>query len=220
MTMTTQETDIVAARFTYTEPRYLTDDAKADYLAYWHEQIAKGRFTEPGEGGHGYPDREMVEWCAKINAIDGVCTTQSCAGHRNAEDHLYCGEVWLHLSQPMANAFRARAFELWDRHDLIESVFSLYGAWGAEIAAIQFKGLEHECLDEAMAFILAFLQSLAAGATRLQHSPITHAKVAEAIRDVRNLCQFAYEQGYHEMGYDPVQVLVDAIVLIEPTRAK
>lgn len=145
---------------TYRAPRYLADEVKAEYLADWQASLSRGRFTEPGEGGHGYPDREMVTWCARLNAINGVCTTQSCAGHRMAADHVYCGEVWLHLSASMTVAFRRRAFELWKRPDLIERVFTIYGDWGAEITSIQFKGAGDELLDESMAFICEFLESL------------------------------------------------------------
>ena len=35
--------------------------------------------------------------------------------------------------------------------------------------------------------------------------------VAEAVEAVRKLTNYAYEQGLHETGYDPVKVLADEI---------
>ena len=29
----------------------------------------------------------------------------------------------------------------------------------------------------------------------------------EIIKDLRNICQFAYDQGLHELGYDPVEAI-------------
>jgi hypothetical protein len=37
------------------------------------------------------------------------------------------------------------------------------------------------------------------------------ASVRAALYDVKSLCGFAYEQGYHEMGYDPVAVVESAL---------
>lgn len=36
-------------------------------------------------------------------------------------------------------------------------------------------------------------------------------KVDQAVFDVDVLCNFAYESGFHEMGYNPVTVLRDEI---------
>lgn len=34
---------------------------------------------------------------------------------------------------------------------------------------------------------------------------------AEAIEHIRDLCEFAYERGYHELGYDPVKTIEKAL---------
>lgn len=44
----------------------------------------------------------------------------------------------------------------------------------------------------------------------------------EVFDSLKSLCAFAYEQGFHEMGYDPVEVVVDRIHELEAAieRAK
>ena len=39
----------------------------------------------------------------------------------------------------------------------------------------------------------------------------TPLPTAEALRDIRNLVDYAYENGYHEHGYDPVKVIEKAL---------
>jgi hypothetical protein len=39
----------------------------------------------------------------------------------------------------------------------------------------------------------------------------TPLPTAEALRDIHSLCEYAYEQGYHEMGYDPVKIIEKAL---------
>jgi hypothetical protein len=40
------------------------------------------------------------------------------------------------------------------------------------------------------------------------HTPMP---TAEALRDVKSLCEFAYAHGYHEHGYNPVEVIEQAM---------
>ena len=42
--------------------------------------------------------------------------------------------------------------------------------------------------------------------------------VSRAIDDVRVLCEFAYQQGFHEMGYDPVNAIQEEIARYENGR--
>lgn len=36
-------------------------------------------------------------------------------------------------------------------------------------------------------------------------------QIAQALEHVESLCNFAYEQGFHELGYDPIETLRAAI---------
>ena len=56
--------------------RHLSADEKAKILTVWREQ------QQTGAAGHGDPDPDMIPWCEKLNALPGVCTVQSCSGHR------------------------------------------------------------------------------------------------------------------------------------------
>lgn len=47
--------------------------------------------------------------------------------------------------------------------------------------------------------------------TNLNRDTGTPLPTAEALRDIRNLVDFAYEHGYHEHGYDPVKVIEKAL---------
>ena len=35
--------------------------------------------------------------------------------------------------------------------------------------------------------------------------------IDEALHHVKTLCQYAYDEGFHELGYDPVEVLRAAL---------
>jgi hypothetical protein len=39
----------------------------------------------------------------------------------------------------------------------------------------------------------------------------TAKQIKEALEHVQGMCDFAYRQGFHELGYDPVQVLRDVL---------
>jgi hypothetical protein len=149
--MTTRERDV---------SRYLTDAEKTELMREWSARCAVGRFTMANEGGMGFPDAEMIPWNAQINAIPGIATYQSCAGHDNGTEHVCRGQLWLRMSERVAQVFYLRAFELHARGDLIERVTTLFGDWGQEIADIQFKGCESELLGESMTFIIDFLRGL------------------------------------------------------------
>jgi hypothetical protein len=36
-------------------------------------------------------------------------------------------------------------------------------------------------------------------------------QVEQALEDLEDLCQFSYEQGFHELGYNPLQVIKEAL---------
>lgn len=135
--------------------RYLTEAEKARELAAWCETLGNPI------GGPGSPDTEIIPWCQKINALEGICTVQSCAGHAASErdDYESCGHFWIRLDEDRASLFHRRAFELAE-HSVIERVSLIYQSWGQEVVEIYFRGRATGQLKDSMGVILAFLGSL------------------------------------------------------------
>ena len=132
--------------------RYLTSSRKREVLQEWRRSVAH---ATTGPGG---PDRAIVPWCERLNRLPGVCTLQSCAGHRGGET-LTAGHLWLWLSLEMATEFQGGALAL-AAQPTIERVYTLYGAWGQEVSVIEFAGEERGCLDASMTTILEHFRSL------------------------------------------------------------
>jgi hypothetical protein len=143
------------------ELRFLTVEEKQAELAAWDALCRASRADRADEGGRGFPDADMIPWCATLNAIPGVCTVQSCAGHGSVghPGYVSSAHLWLRLDKTMSAAFDAEAFAL-AANNGIESVVRAYTAWGKEIASITFAGNERDSLNDSMAMIAAFLQSL------------------------------------------------------------
>jgi hypothetical protein len=141
--------------------RYLTPDEKATTLRRWEETKAafaagKAAGTIRGEtAGYGYPDVEMYATCDALNAIEGVCTAQSCSGHRVAyDDHgqvmangehvgptLWSGVLWIKLDEAMHARFVDQVWWLAERPG-IERVSLLLGEWcDGDVAEVVFAGL-------------------------------------------------------------------------------
>lgn len=72
---------------------YLTEKEKFGHLKFLAQQI-KAKHVDP----------KIIPWLKKINKINGVCTTQSCAGHKRGkyqdDEH-----IRFRLSKPMMNIF-------------------------------------------------------------------------------------------------------------------
>ena len=134
--------------------RYLTATEKSHELEAWSRIQAEC----VGLSGPGMPDPEIMPWCEKINALDGICTLQSCAGHRGGERGLG-GHLWLRLDRAKARIFQNRAFEL-TRHSGIERISLIYQPWGQEVVQIEFQGAPTGQLDASIRAILGFLESL------------------------------------------------------------
>lgn len=136
--------------------RYLTPPEKRRTLVQWR------RLHRTAGKGPGVPDPDMVEWCAQLNAIPGVCTVQSCAGHGRPGSVDSSGHVWVRLSAPMSAAFDAHALRLAASTNLIEQVTRIYAPWGQEVASIAFAGNERGLLADSMRLIVSFFRSLGA----------------------------------------------------------
>ena len=121
------------------------------------------------QGILGYPDQDILSWCDKLNAIEGVCTIQSCAGHGPETNGCYAaGHLWLRLDPVLSAAFEERVFELAQDTRHIERISKIYQSWGHEVTAIEFAGNGHALLTESMQVIYGFFESLAKRMARNQ----------------------------------------------------
>lgn len=84
--------------------RILTPDAKIEIMAQWEQwkQYYVGRIPDE-PGGKGFPDPEIYDFCDALNKIDGIVTTQSCAGHLHpgetpGESAMWSGQLWIAMS--------------------------------------------------------------------------------------------------------------------------
>ena len=142
-----------------TENRWLTSADKEVVLAAWDE-VKLQPVPEGDFGCVGYPDPDIIPWCDRLNAIPGVCTLQSCAGHVNPGGLRDAGHLWLWLDRPMAEAFDSHAHRLARHVDYIEDVARRYTSWGQEVTVITFAGNECDRLPPSLRLILAFLRRL------------------------------------------------------------
>jgi len=132
--------------------RFLTPEEKRDHLDTWRRLRADfehQRRDLEGEflGGRGYPDLAVYELTDRLNAIDGVCTVQSCAGHRqlapsdDAEERVWNGQVWLRLSEVMMEWFLRSVYTLTTSTPEIERVQLIFDRWGGDVVDIVFQGM-------------------------------------------------------------------------------
>ena len=118
---------------------------------------------------HELADPEMISWCAKLNAIPGIETRQSCSGHKIGEtskcEGLYryeaSGSLWLvcdWITQEVA-------FQL-AKIPTMEQVRLIFFSWDDDaVWDITFKGKNRDCLDESMESIVKVLSSASEGAS-------------------------------------------------------
>lgn len=132
--------------------RYLTSGLKQSILPPWEREKVNSL------GRHGSPDLEIIPLCDALNALPGVCTLQSCAGHKEGSRFI-CGHLWLVLDESTSHAFEQRAFEL-AYHENIEWLSKVYSSWGQEVVCIEFLGNERGLLQASMEIILRFFESL------------------------------------------------------------
>ena len=135
--------------------RYLSAPEKAETLEEWRILL-----ESPPISGPGAPDLEIVPWCEKINALVGVCTIQSCAGHGpDKRGYRSSGHLWLRFDEQLTHRLNGRAFGL-ARLSAIERISIIYQPWGKEVVEIEFKGNPYGMLDESLGAILSFLRGL------------------------------------------------------------
>lgn len=140
--------------------RYLSPAEKAHELEQWFEMLTTQRWqpSSTPKLDSGLPDAEMVPWCLRLNRLPGICTLQSCAGHKRGKRHT-SGHLWLRLDRRTSRAFDARASEL-AKQSGIESVSVLYRADGQTIASVFFQGNERGRLAVSMRTICSFFERI------------------------------------------------------------
>ena len=95
----------------------------------------------------------------RLNAIEGLCTVQSCTGHTDAEGFRSSGHLWLKLSAPMMREFIDSACELAANDDCIERV-GLTFTPNCSYAVVEFAGMERGKLGESMTAIVDYFREL------------------------------------------------------------
>lgn len=147
---------------------HLTKDGKEKELRAWAEARAlRDSLPYTPEGGRGYADPEIYNLCDRLNALSGVCTLQSCAGHKMEEAGGYQlpGHLWLWLGFSMSRLFQNRVYELAEHYPLIEEIKVLHrnlpGEGPREIVDIVFQGQERGNLYQSAELIAAFFEELA-----------------------------------------------------------
>ena len=132
--------------------RHLSPSTKRRELARW-----KGLRLSAGTKS-GDPDPDIYPLCDRLNALPGVCTLQSCAGHRNG-NVLDSGHLWLWLDRRTAERFDRNAWAL-AAFPTIERVARFYSPSGQEITVIEFQGNERGALATSADVIRLFFESL------------------------------------------------------------
>lgn len=173
--------------------RYLTPAEKEvevrDWLTVRAEFIAgrnwDGKPIPAGDlGGYGYPDVPMFRWTDKLNALDGVCTVQSCSGHWThdggpAQHH--DGQVWLRLSGSLTRAFERHAMQL-AAEPCIRNLRTIYLPDGHQVVDIVFVSDGGIVMDSSLMVILDFFEGLIAGDWDREHSRPSSVGSPERVR--------------------------------------
>ncbi len=129
--------------------RHLTEGLKAAILKGW-EQRKVETAGRPWESG--FPDPDVFLLCDQINAMPGICTVQSCAGHRKPcpdGESAWASEahVWVRLDVRIEPAFDYAAFDLAGQPN-IYGVGKRYCPTDGAVATVDFAGLDVAGTDE------------------------------------------------------------------------
>jgi len=160
--------------------RYLTAAEKAQELTTWLVACADMPCdVSAWSDERGFPDPPMIPWCEKINRLEGICTVQSCGGHRRTDGSIVSGHLWLRLSREVSERFDQTALGFAAQPG-IEQVSRLYAPWGAEVAAVVFAAGDRTRLNRSMRVVLRYLRGIAtSGRCRSIPSPGTRCRVRQ-----------------------------------------
>ena len=148
-----------------TKRRYLTTEEKEKRLALWHRERADPNDT--------YPDPEVYDLTDRLNAIEGLCTAQSCYGHPDeitaAAGVKQYGYLWLRLSEEMTEQFLLHVSALTEMHPEIAQVSIIFSPPSGEVVDIVFE-TGPGAFEQASILIIDFFLRLEAlaGGRRLQ----------------------------------------------------
>jgi hypothetical protein len=137
--------------------RYLNPGVKARLLREFGH-VRQKPIPAGDLSGRGYPDPGIVPFCDWLNSLDGVCTLQSCEGHRARKGHIASsGVLWIWFDKELSDLFRERASQL--VVPPIERVAQVYSN-SREFVEIIFGGNENGQLDLSLAVLGEFMASL------------------------------------------------------------
>lgn len=140
--------------------RFLTPDAKEEILAEWDQK--RELWRKGSLRGTGEPDADIIPWCDRINALPGVCTLQSCAGHvKNGT--IETAHLWLWMSETAAKVFDREVFALLGHRERIDWISKHYLHDGKEITAVTFCGNERDLLASSLDLIYGFIRDVVDG---------------------------------------------------------
>lgn len=166
--------------------RYLTDEGKARELRSWDDIKREDRTGErpPGAslGGYGYPDPDMYLWCDRINALRGVCTLQSCAGHRDGK-YFHHAQLWLWFDAPTLERFWTTEAMSLSAHPLIERVHLMAQPYGHEVVDLVFHGNEKDSLNASMELICSALERIVDTEQSVDNASAAVATGTEPLQD-------------------------------------
>jgi hypothetical protein len=154
--------------------RYLTAEEKAREVASfaaYRRDPSKHRTAHPNaKGGEGWIDPEVLPLVDALNDLEGICTVQSCCGHRwpipddpDGAEMVHRGQLWLRLSEDLARRVDERVGELL-AHDVIVQVSKLYAYQGMsephEVLDVLFR---EGSIGDAERVIVGFFRRLVTG---------------------------------------------------------
>ncbi len=103
-------------------------------------------------------DIDVVPYLKRLNAIDGVATLQSCAGH-NVGDYIESAHLWIWLSEELAQRLYLDAPLLAQNKNMEAVQIYFVGEPPIqEIIQIIFRGNPYSMLPEACEHITAFFE--------------------------------------------------------------
>ena len=140
-----------------TSSKWLTPDEKAQHVAEWVALRQAPGLDAPDRGGLGFPDPEIFELTDRLNAMVGICTVQSCAGHKpRPQSGWYKGQLWIRPTYDVYTVF-VRGAPFLERCDLIEQFSVLWKRHECgPVIDIIFDGNETGSLDQSAEFLVEF----------------------------------------------------------------
>lgn len=156
--------------------RWLTKDMKDRSLNHWraakasYEQAKVDGSLPARPGGMGYPDPEIYDLCDRLNALDGICTMQSCAGHLHPDEEpgdgaMWSGELWIATTRRIQMRVITRIRDLLQHDTYIERARLIFLPDSPDVIDIIFQGMNKGSLTLATSsdIIYDFMKRMAEG---------------------------------------------------------